>query len=217
MMEIDVKYNYLFWDFNGTVFNDVDAGIRAVNKMLAERGLEVIGSVEKYREIFDFPVIDYYRALGFDFDKEPYYEVLAPMWVDLYNEYSRESVLCDGVSTTLAAVRELGVKQILFSATEINMLMGQLCSLSIADRFDEVIGIDNIHAGGKLHLAKKWREEHPDAKILYVGDTVHDAENARVLGADCLLYLGGHQSRERLAGCGCSLIESITEILDHIK
>ena len=212
-----MKYNYLFWDFNGTVFDDVEAGIRAVNKMLAERDIDVIPSVERYREIFDFPVIDYYRALGFDFDSEPYYEVLAPMWVDLYNEYSKESKLCDGVVETLEAVKKTEVKQVLFSATEINMLMGQLRALSISDSFDEVIGIDNIHAGGKLHLAKKWREEHPDAKILYVGDTVHDAENAAVLGADCLLYLGGHQSRERLSACGCPLIEKISDVLSYLE
>ena len=212
-----MKYNYLFWDFNGTVFDDVEAGIRAVNEMLSERGIAVIPSVERYREIFDFPVIDYYRALGFDFDREPYYEVLAPMWVDLYNEYSKESKLCDGVRGTLEEARRLGVKQVLFSATEINMLQGQLKALSISDGFDEVIGIDNIHAGGKLHLAKKWREEHPDASVLYVGDTVHDAENARVLGADCLLYLGGHQSKERLSACGYPLIESISDVLKYLE
>lgn len=217
MKEIKLKYTYLFWDFNGTLFDDVEAGIKAVNKMLEERGLDVIPSTEKYRDIFDFPVIDYYRALGFDFDKEPYYEVLAPMWVELYNKYSLESTLCRGVGETLEAVRLAGVKQVLFSATEINMLTCQLRSLSIEDSFDEVIGIDNIHAGGKLHLAKKWREEHPDARVLYVGDTVHDAENARVLGADCLLYVGGHQSRERLAKCGYPLIENISDVMQYLK
>lgn len=32
-----------------------------------------------------------------------------------------------------------------------------------------------------------------------VGDTIHDAEVAKALGAQCVLYTGGHQSRERLA------------------
>ena len=72
------------WDFNGTIFDDAEAGIDAVNKMLSERGLNVIESRERYKEIFDFPIEEYYRGLGFDFDKEPY-EYLAPIWVDLYN------------------------------------------------------------------------------------------------------------------------------------
>ena len=212
-----MRYTHLFWDFNGTLFDDVEAGIRAVNKMLSERDLPIIPDVARYREIFDFPVIDYYRSLGFDFEKEPYYEVLAPMWVDLYNEYSKSSPLCEGVKETLTAVSKTEIKQVIFSATEINMLTCQLTGLGIYDFFDEVIGIDNIHAGGKLHMAKQWRENNPDARVLYVGDTAHDAENARVLGADCLLYLGGHQSKSKLDVCGYPLIEKTEDVIKYLK
>ena len=79
-----MKYTHLMWDFNGTIFDDAEAGIKSVNKMLLERGLAPIPSKERYQEIFDFPIEDYYRSLGFDFEREPY-EVLAPIWVDLYN------------------------------------------------------------------------------------------------------------------------------------
>ena len=89
--------------------------------------------------------------------------------------------------------------------------------LGVSDCFDEVIGLDNIHAESKLHLAKKWRESNPEARILYVGDTVHDAENARILGADCLLFTGGHQSRRRLAKCGFPMIDNIREIAKHFE
>ena len=212
-----MKYTHLFWDFNGTLFDDVEAGIRAVNKMLKDRDLPIIPDVDRYREIFDFPVIDYYKSLGFDFVKEPYYDVLAPMWVELYNEYSKSSPLCDGVREALTATGKMGIKQVVFSATEINMLKGQLQALGIDGYFDEVIGIDNIHAGGKLHMARMWRENNPDAKVIYVGDTVHDAENAEVLGADCLLYLGGHQSESRLSLCGCPLIKKIEDVMGYIE
>ena len=63
------KYTHLMWDFNGTIFDDAQAGIDAVNKMLSERGLPIIESREKYKEIFDFPIEDYYKGLGFDFDR----------------------------------------------------------------------------------------------------------------------------------------------------
>lgn len=193
----------------------MQAGLDSTNDMLIERGLSPIDGLEEYRELFDFPIKEYYRRLGFDFDKEPY-EVLAPLWVDIYNERSKTSTLVDGVAETIAQAREKGLVQVLFSATERDMLLRQLSELGVSDCFDEVIGLDNIHAESKLHLAKRWREEHPDARILYVGDTIHDAENARILGADCLLFTGGHQSERRLSACGYPLIDSIPELVNYI-
>ena len=101
-----MKYTHLMWDFNGTIFDDADAGIKSVNKMLCERGLAPIPSKERYQEIFDFPIEDYYRSLGFDFDKEPY-EVLAPIWVDLYNMNAESAGVCEGVKETMEEVKAL--------------------------------------------------------------------------------------------------------------
>ena len=83
-----MKYTHVFWDFNGTILADMQAGMESTNEMLSSRELPVIPSLEVYRTIFDFPIKEYYRGLGFDFAKESY-EVLAPVWVDLYNEKSK--------------------------------------------------------------------------------------------------------------------------------
>lgn len=211
-----MKYTHLFWDFNGTILADMEAGMDSTNQMLRERGIAEIDGLDAYREIFGFPIKDYYASLGFDFDVEPY-EVLAPLWVEIYNEKSKTSTTIDGVVETIAAVKKLGIAQVVFSATEREMLLRQLSELGIIECFDEIIGLENIHAESKLHLARRWREAHPEASILYVGDTVHDAENARVLQADCLLFTGGHQSRRRLEGCGYRLIDSVDEVLRYIN
>lgn len=194
----------------------MQAGIDAVNRMLGDRGLPIISDMEVYREIFDFPIKEYYRKLGFDFDKEPY-EVLAPIWVELYLENCCSAGIVDGVDTVVKAVAKTETKQVILSACEKNMLCDQLAELGVIEYFDEIIGLDDIHAAGKLHLAREWREKNPEAKILFVGDTTHDAETAEVLGADCLLFTGGHQSKERLLTTGCETIDGIVEILDHIK
>ena len=194
----------------------MQAGIDAVNRMLGDRGLPIIADMEAYRGIFDFPIKEYYRKLGFDFDKEPY-EVLAPIWVELYLENCCSAGIVDGVDTVVKAVSKTEMKQVILSACEKNMLCDQLAELGVIEYFDEIIGLDDIHAAGKLHLAREWREKNPEAKILFVGDTTHDAETAEVLGADCLLFTGGHQSKERLLTTGCETIDGIVEILDHIK
>ena len=194
----------------------MQAGIDAVNRMLGDRGLPIIADMEAYREIFDFPIKEYYRKLGFDFEKEPY-EVLAPIWVELYLENCCSAGIVDGVDTVVKAVSKTEMKQVILSACEKNMLCNQLEDLGVIEYFDEIIGLDDIHAAGKLHLAREWRDKNPEAKILFVGDTTHDAETAEVLGADCLLFTGGHQSKERLLTTGCETIDGIVEILDHIK
>ena len=118
-----MNYTYCIWDFNGTIFDDIGASIKAVNTLLAERGLPTLESNERYHEVFDFPIIDYYRRIGFDFDKEPY-EVVAPLWVELYLENSKSSGLFEDVIPALDFFESQGVKQSVLSASELKMLTG---------------------------------------------------------------------------------------------
>ena len=210
-----MKYTHIIWDFNGTLLCDMQTGIDSVNIMLKGRGLKTIDTIEEYRERFDFPIEDYYRSLGFDFEREPY-SVLAPVWVDLYNERVGSAGMCDDARDVLEHIRGLNLKQLVLSACEINMLNEQTSSLGIRDYFSELIGLDNIHASGKVTLALAWREKNHDARALIIGDTTHDAKVAREIGADCLLYAGGHQSRERLLACNFPVIEHLSEIIQYL-
>lgn len=191
------NYDHVIWDFNGTLLDDVLTGIRSVNTLLCKRGLTPIPDKEYYRKIFRFPIIEYYRSLGFDFDSEPY-EELAPKWVALYLENVKKASLYDDVAKTLEYIKSKSIPQSVLSATELSMLTEQICDLGIKDYFCEIMGLDNIHAGSKLSLAYEWRERHRGERVLFIGDTDHDAETARALGAECILISRGHQSREHL-------------------
>ncbi len=48
-----------------------------------------------------------------------------------------------------------------------------------------------------------------------VGDTVHDAEVARALGFDCILFAGGHNSEWRLAE-KAPVIHQMKELLEKV-
>lgn len=210
------KYTHIIWDFNGTLFDDVDAGIASVNKMLSDRGLSTIADKEEYRKIFKFPIIDYYRGLGFDFNSEPY-EVLAPVWVELYNMNSKKSKLQDGAVYALELFKEKGIPQLLLSATERNMLKRQTRELGIDEYFDDIYGLDNIHAYSKKELAFKWRRENPDAVPLFIGDTEHDAQVAKAADAECILISCGHQSNETLRKCGCIVCDDLYKLIEFLK
>ncbi len=210
------RYTHLVWDFNGTVLDDVRHGINCVNPMLEARGLPIIPDVDTYRELFGFPIDDYYRRLGFDFEKEDYDTVLAPEWVALYLAGEASCPANHGVAETIAAADALGVCQIMLSASNLDQLKGQLARLGLSGAFSEVLGLDNIHARSKTHLATAWKAANPDARPLFLGDTEHDAAVAAAIGADCVLFTGGHQSRRKLSECGVPLIDCIEEILGYL-
>ena len=67
-----MKYSYIIWDWNGTLLDDVETNLRTANRMLARRNLPVIGNTDRYREMFSFPVIDFYRKAGFDLTEEEF-------------------------------------------------------------------------------------------------------------------------------------------------
>ena len=101
-------YTHLIWDFNGTLLNDVDACIQSANRLLENHGLPKLSSAEHDRATFGFPIIDYYRRLGFDFEKLAYPD-LAVEWVAYYLEYSADAKLYPDVLDTLQTVRDRGI------------------------------------------------------------------------------------------------------------
>lgn len=209
-----MKYTHVIWDFNGTILDDLVPSVESTNKMLKERGIPEFKDIEEYRRVFNFPVKDYYEKIGFDFNKTPY-DVLAKEWFELYTEGTKDPKLMPGVKKTCDKFKEAGIIQTVISACESNILKRQLKELGVYDYFDEILGLDNIHAGGKGEVAREWRKRNKGAKAVFIGDTVHDAEVAKIAEADCLLYLGGHHDKERLSACGKTFKE-FSEIIPFV-
>lgn len=55
---VNMKYKNVVWDWNGTLLDDVETGVNTLNDMLGRRGLHQL-SVEEYKDMFGFPVIDF--------------------------------------------------------------------------------------------------------------------------------------------------------------
>jgi phosphoglycolate phosphatase len=99
------------------------------------------------------------------------------------------------------------------------MLTGQLKDLDIYDRFEEIMGIDNIYAESKLALASAWKERHAGERVMFIGDTTHDYETAKLLGADCYLVSAGHQPEYKLrtAGEDAMIFPSLNSLIEYLK
>ena len=211
-----MKYTHIVWDFNGTILDDINIGIDSANALLKRRNKRLIESVDEYKNVFGFPISEYYNRIGFDFSEEPF-EKLSVEWVE---EYMRRVDLAKVNRFFPEAVSKLhkrGTIQILLSATERGMLMRQITTLGIEKWFDAIYGLDNIQAKSKQLLADRFLRDYPDAVPLFVGDTDHDAEVAASIGADCVLYSGGHQSASRLSELGLPVIGSLLELEDIVR
>ena len=70
--------DHVIWDWNGTLLNDVPHAIDTINFLLEPRGLPLM-SIERYREIFGFPIRRYYETLGFDLQAESFARLVRPV------------------------------------------------------------------------------------------------------------------------------------------
>ena len=211
-----MRYDLIAWDFNGTVVDDADVGMGATNILLARRGLPVIPSREVYYRLFGFPIVDYYRRLGFDFEKESYDDI-ANEWIPEYRRLEKKAPLREGVLALLERFSSLGIPQVILSASEESMLAEQLSDLGISRFFTKIYGRSDYHGSDKTALALALAADHPAARILFIGDTDHDAACAKAAGFDCALMLDGHQSRERLVACGCPMFENYAALSAHLS
>ena len=199
----------ILWDWNGTILDDAEISRTILNGMLIRRGLQPV-SAGRYREIFTFPIEAYYRAAGFDLSKEPYAQI-AQEYIDAYPAAALHARLTEGAAEAVKHFAELGIRQTILSACEINALREQVASFGLTGYFDGIFGAGDGFGGGKIEVARTWLAEAgtPAADAVFVGDTLHDLETAHAIGCRPVLFSGGHQSRSRLAASGEIVIDSL--------
>lgn len=211
-----MKYKYVIWDWNGTLFNDVEFSISIINNILKNNELQPL-TYSKYRSIFTFPVSDYYKEAGFDFNRTSF-EILGKQFMDGYESGKYQFDLYPGAREVLDFIRNNGSKQSVLSAYKHDTLIEILTHYKIIDYFDKIQGLDNIYAGSKEHLGIELRKHIPFKKdqVLFVGDTLHDADVARAMNVDCVLISNGHQSPDKLHSNGNKVLSDISELIDFL-
>ena len=193
------KSKIILWDWNGTLLNDINACISSMNYLLKKRNIQTI-NYSRYRDIFTFPVQKYYKILGFDFSLEPFNK-LAVEYITLYEKNSTRSVLQAGAIQVLDYFKSHNFKQVIISAMEQRSLEKQIKDNNVYHYFDNIIGLDNIHAKSKIKNAKNFLKSNQNTtsmQYIYIGDTYHDFEVADALNSKCILVNNGHQNLNRV-------------------
>jgi len=211
-----MKYRHIIWDWNGTLLNDVDECITVANELLRRRGLPEL-TREKYLAYLDFPVINFYRLLGFDFQKESYKDV-AHEYMDKYVLHVPKCRLQEGAREVLQQLTEAGFTHSVLSAYHQKRLEEAVNHFKLNSWFIKLIGLDDYYAHSKLEYGKKWINEleYSPEEIVFIGDTRHDYDVAQELGVDCILLSCGHQSPERLKDCGSELFDSLRDVQTYL-
>jgi phosphoglycolate phosphatase len=207
------NYKHIIWDWNGTLFNDAWLCVEIMNESLSKRNLPQL-SLEKYEQVFQFPVETYYKKLGFDFEKDSFAD-LGTEFIMEYEKRKHECQLQPSAKETLAQFQKMGVTQSLLSAYKTQTLIEIVRHNNVFEYFIKIIGLDNHYAFGKKENGIKWVKElqFSPKEILLIGDTQHDYEVAVAVGVDCLLIPSGHTDIARLRTTGQTIIPSLTKLL----
>ena len=203
----------IFWDWNGTLLDDAHVCVAAINRLLAPRGLPLI-DVAKYRECFVFPVIDYYRKIGFDIDHEDW-DALAREFHAALREVD-DSVLRPESIPVLREIKSRGIPQHVLSLCEQSILERKVAECGARDCFGRLQGVDNLDGSSKIEVGRKLLADLAldPVDVLMIGDTLHDSEVAAALGCRCVLVSCGHQAPERLAASGRAIVPALNDMLN---
>ncbi len=211
-----MKYKHIIWDWNGTLFEDVFLCCDIMNHILAKRKLMKI-TLDEYLSAFTFPVIDYYKNVGLDFDKYPF-EELSVEFITEYEKRKLDFSLYAGAAQTLAELQKLNITQSILSAYSQSSLEATVKHFKIRKYFVKLIGLNNIYAASKMENGKHWIKSLGlnSSKVLLIGDSLHDKEVADEINVDCVLLTHGHQSITTLRKSNAKLLNSFADLMSFI-
>lgn len=205
-----MKYSHIIWDWNGTLLDDVELCVSIMNEMLANNNLEGM-TIEKYKEIFTFPVIDYYVKLGFRAED---FEEVGARFIANYEKNKDKCGIFQGARELLKKNSENGVSQSILSAYKQSTLVELVAQHGLSKYFVKLAGHRDIYASGKLEQGKSLiaELEIDKDKTILIGDTYHDYEVAEALGIDCILMSLGHASLNNLKKATPNIAKDFAEL-----
>lgn len=211
------KIKNIFIDFNGTILDDTDLCYEILCEMTDKANLKRV-SMHEYKEAFDFPVINYYKKVGFDFDKVDYHDISSYFFSNYLKRWPTETKIFDNFVSTIEKLKNQGFKVYIITASEEKLLLDQLEHFKILNLFDGYVASKDIKANGKVENARMFMNENkinPKETIMF-GDTVHDALVAKELGIKCILFSKGHNTKKKLKSTNNKVVRSYNELYKEL-
>lgn len=210
---------HIVWDWNGTLFHDIDAIIGATNAAFAELGLEPL-TLEKYRELYCVPVPKFYERLMGRLPTEAEWELMDGIFHRYYAEHRVRCGLTAGAEELLAAWRSTGRSQSILSMYVHEELVPLVRGFGIEPHFIRVDGRTGPSGGSKAeHMVRHLGSLGGVApeRTVVIGDAADDAVAALHVGARAVLYTGGSHSRASLEAVGVPVVDTLEEAVDEAQ
>jgi phosphoglycolate phosphatase-like HAD superfamily hydrolase len=210
---------HVVWDWNGTLFDDIEAVVAATSEIFAPYGLGPFG-VDDFRAFYTRPIwVAYERLLGRTLaDGE--WERLDGAWHDSYLRLMERCGLAADARPTIDLLTAAGHSQSLLSMWRHEQLVPAVKRLGLADAFRRVDGLKlPEQAGGpKAGLLERHLLglDVAASDVLMIGDSADDAIAAQQAGARAVLYAGGMTGRADLELLGVPVVNRLADALDHI-
>lgn len=204
---------HIVWDWNGTLLDDNDANLAAVNKVCAEFGSPPVG-LEYWRSVFRRPLRPCYEELLQRRLTAGEWERLNEAYERYYSAALPTCGLAEGVPDVLDEWSAAGGTQSLLSMAAHQQLVPLVSEWGLDRHFTRVDGrrFDGGHDSKAEHLvAHLTRQEIDPATVVLVGDIDDDASAAREAGAHAILVATGMMSEERLRATGHPVMPSLTD------
>jgi phosphoglycolate phosphatase-like HAD superfamily hydrolase len=209
---------HIVWDWNGTLFNDLDAVVDATNEIFVSYGLEPV-DLDSFRAIYTRPIwACYERMLGRPLE-DGEWERLDAAFHDSYHQLMERCRLAADARHAIDALAVAGHSQSLLSMWHHDRLTVAVHEHGIGAVFRRVDGLRPEEAGGSKaefmvrHLSVLGVDP---AEVVAIGDSVDDAVAARHAGARAVLYAGGMQARAELDRFGVPVVDRLAEISAYI-
>ncbi|WP_345353518.1 HAD family hydrolase [Actinoallomurus liliacearum] len=209
---------HIVWDWNGTLFDDIDATVDATNEVFASYGLPMMDRAG-FQAIYSRPIWACYERLLGRALEEGEWERLDAAFHDSYHRLMERCRLAADARHAIDALTDAGHTQSLLSMWHHDRLTVAVREHGIGEIFRRVDGLRPGEAGGSKaefmvrHLSRLGVDP---AEVVAVGDSADDAAAARHAGARAILYAGGTQARADLARLGLPVVDRLTEISAYI-
>ncbi len=204
---------HIVWDWNGTLFHDIDAVVGATNELFRPYELPPL-TADGFRAVYTRPIwVAYERMLGRPLS-EGEWERLDVGFHDHYFRLAAECGLAEGAELALSGWTGT---QSLCSMAPHDHLVPKVDSFGISRHFTRIDGLIGVTGGEKAaHMAAHIRSAGVDPReVLVIGDSVDDGVAARHVGARAVLYTGGMSTRAELESTGFPVVDTLAEALDH--
>jgi phosphoglycolate phosphatase len=194
---------YIAFDWNGTLLDDMDAVVAAVNAFLAAVKRPAI-DLATFHAAYTLPLTQLYRNLGVSEAELERLHDNYNIFHDHYETRAANANLRAGATEILTHARGNGIGTVIFSNHIVDPIRIQLKRLGIDAHFPEVIAFESralqfqgLTKGERLKNYLTERKADPK-NVIIIGDSVEEIEIGRMQGLASVALTGGTVSEARL-------------------